>query len=110
MDHSKATMEAIVEMAPGLIEYNRGVLAAIGRADLGIAWKFAHQEMTAAGDALTRCIDAKHQGGDELAKLLDPGSEFTAENKRLDAANARYAEVWKEIQAIIDPACDALYR
>lgn len=110
MTYSQATLEAIAEMAPGLIEYNRGVLAAIGKADLGVTWRLVHQESKAAGEALTNCLERKHAGGDQLAKLLDPGAEFEAETARLDSANARYALVWKEIQALIDDARNALFR
>lgn len=108
MEHSKQTLEAIMEMGMGMMEYNRGVLSAIGRPELAREFKFARQAQDLAAEALDKKMSAKH-GENVLANLLDTGEEFP-EAKALDEATARVAAAWKPIQALIDQARDALYR
>lgn len=108
MDHSKQALEAIAEMGMGLMEYNRGVLSAIGRPELAREFKFARHAEDEAASALQKRMDAKH-GGDHLASLLDAGREFP-ESQALGLANARVAAAWKPIQALIDEARAALGR
>lgn len=108
MAHDKATLEAICEMGEGVHEYNRGVLACIGKLQLWHTWRFALVSADSASAAFQRIMRAKH-GSDELAMLLDSGAEF-AESAALDEANARLVEAWKPIQYLIDAARSALSR
>lgn len=107
MTYSQATLEAICEMGQGRPEYNRGVLACTGKLDIWNAWNFARVTAESASEALQRQLTSKH-GDDDLAKMLD--SENTPESAALTEANARLAQTWTPIQAVIDAAREALHR
>jgi hypothetical protein len=109
MTYSQSTLEAIAGMAPATLEYNRGVLTAIGKPGLAVSWAMTYREADDAGKALTARIEGKH-AGDQIAAMLDTGMEFAQEHDRLNRANDRYAQVWKDIQILIDEAREALYR
>lgn len=104
----KALLEAIANMDRGLLEYNRGVLAAIGQTELATRWKFAVTTSDIAAAALHQKMATKHSQ-DALAQCLDPGTEFP-EAAALDAANQAEADAWKPIRALIEEARLALYR
>lgn len=102
MTYSQATLEAIVDMGDGVREYNRGVLACIGKLDLWHAWSFACLEADSAAAAERSRLDKKY-GDDDLAKALDTGGP-----PELDKANARLVQAWGPIQSIIDAAREQL--
>lgn len=108
MTYSQAALEAIAEMGQGVLEYNRGVLCAIGKSELVMPYKFAATEAASLAEKLRAKLAQKH-GADELAAMLDTGAEFP-ESEALDNANARAAEAWKPIQLLIDEAREALHR
>jgi hypothetical protein len=88
----------------GVRDYNRGVLACIGKLDLWHAWSFACVQADSASAAEHRRLDKKY-GDDDLAKALDAGDA-----PELDEANARLIQAWKPIQSIIDAARESLHR
>ena len=102
---TRTQYEAIAQMAPNLHDYNRGVMAMLGRESEAAAYKYASRTV----DALREERDAltpEAEGFDAILNPLPP--DAAAKHKELREAVARQHELWLPMQALIVEARQAL--
>ena len=105
MTNQQAQYEAIAQMAPNLHEYNRGVMAMLGREREAAAHKYASrtvEQLREERDALT----PQGEGFDAILNPLPP--DAAAKHKELREAAARQNKLWHPMQALITEARQAL--
>ena len=87
--------EAVSQMAEGLHEYNRGVLAMLGREQLAVNYRADHNQVTRLveqRDALPETVFDSHT------------AEYERLSAEIDKASAVMASSWAPIQSLIDEA------
>ena len=92
--------QAIVRMAQGTPEYNRGVLATIGREDMAIK----HEMLSRRALLLMQQRDSMIPDGTHLFDHIEMDHATNAIQQQIYTEVARREEAWRPIRAMIDKA------
>ena len=91
---------AISEMTQWTPQYNRGVLATLGKEDIAIR----HEMLSRRALLLMRQRDSMIPDGGHLFEHIEMDDATNAVQQQIYTAVARREEAWRTIQAMIDKA------